>query len=99
MLPNDLFAGAVIDTCRGASLLSRFVCNRLSLRGDPSHEAHVPAKPPPAPANTRFPGAHEHEERTARPQTAACEGAETPQRILESSAQRSRSRAPDRRPF
>ena len=45
-------------------------------QGIRDHETYVPAKPSSPPSHTRLPGAHEHEERSARPEASPSQGPE-----------------------
>lgn len=50
-------------------------CFRITLEGSIRHEAHVPAQPPEAGEDARFPRTHENEERPQHPQAPSAQGA------------------------
>ena len=55
----------------------RFSATCFWRQGIRDHETYVPAKPSSPPSHTRLPGAHEHEERSARPEASPSQGPET----------------------
>ncbi len=55
----------------------RFSATCFWRQGIRDHETYVPAKPSSSPSHARLSGAHEHEERSARPEASPGQGPET----------------------